>query len=609
VVEERRSICPSIWCGESRVMGRATRALVLIALLFYLTFIARSAFVIGDETYFSLFDDAMISMRYAQNLANGDGLVWNPGGEAVQGFTNPLWTVFLSLLHLLPIPESKISLAVMLCGVVLLVLHLLVIRKIVRAVTEDSPIAELVAVGITALYYPLAFWTLRGMEVGTLALTVSAAVLAAIRLERSFSWRRALWALLFLVLGALLRPDGIVPFGVIWLFIVWMAPRRERLKLVMVGCSAGLLVVVGLALFGYFYYGDPLPNTFYLKVFGYPMWQRILRGAGAYLSVFALHLFGPVLWGGAALLTRRDKPVLMLGAVFVSQCLYSVYVGGDAWEWMRYSNRYVTVGMPMLFVLCGVATHEVSRMKAARSAKLVAWYAWPLALVLLSGGVIALSGRSYHPVYLGRYNHFRFFGGVLFLLVGIALIAVLILLVARSRRWGAGKGLEGLLERVSSAELAAVVLVLLLATSNGYGFGRWLLYNAEHIGVDIGEARLGVHLRRSTPEATTVAVLRAGAAPYFSHRRSIDMLGKNDRIIAKSPVRRDARGELVPGHNKWDLQYSIATLRPDVITRLGVTLGREEQTVLDLGYEELPNRLFVSSDSDTIDREALGRAW
>ena len=37
-------------------------------------------------------DDAYISFRYADNLVNGHGLVFNPG-ERVEGITNLLWTV------------------------------------------------------------------------------------------------------------------------------------------------------------------------------------------------------------------------------------------------------------------------------------------------------------------------------------------------------------------------------------------------------------------------------------------------------------------------------------------------------------------------------------
>jgi hypothetical protein len=43
-----------------------------------------------------LSDDAYISFRYAENLANGLGLVFNRG-ERVEGYSNFLWTVWTTL--------------------------------------------------------------------------------------------------------------------------------------------------------------------------------------------------------------------------------------------------------------------------------------------------------------------------------------------------------------------------------------------------------------------------------------------------------------------------------------------------------------------------------
>ena len=43
-------------------------------------------------------DDAFISFRYAEHLAMGHGLVWNPG-EHVEGYTNFLWTLLMTLPH------------------------------------------------------------------------------------------------------------------------------------------------------------------------------------------------------------------------------------------------------------------------------------------------------------------------------------------------------------------------------------------------------------------------------------------------------------------------------------------------------------------------------
>jgi hypothetical protein len=45
--------------------------------------IYRTSFVVEGERYFSLFDDAMISRRYASHLAGGHGLVWNPSDDGV----------------------------------------------------------------------------------------------------------------------------------------------------------------------------------------------------------------------------------------------------------------------------------------------------------------------------------------------------------------------------------------------------------------------------------------------------------------------------------------------------------------------------------------------
>lgn len=83
----------------SRTRSLKTPVMVLgvAAALFYAVFIVRCGFSLGGRLGFTLFDDAMISMRYARNLAEGYGLVWNPG-ERVEGYTNPLWTLWMALI-------------------------------------------------------------------------------------------------------------------------------------------------------------------------------------------------------------------------------------------------------------------------------------------------------------------------------------------------------------------------------------------------------------------------------------------------------------------------------------------------------------------------------
>src|ERR671923_2324208 len=92
---------------------RAFAALCAGSVAFSAWFIWRASFRVGGWLTFALWDDAMISMRYGRNLAAGDGLVWNAGGERVEGITNPLWTVWMAALHVLPVHSLKISLLVM----------------------------------------------------------------------------------------------------------------------------------------------------------------------------------------------------------------------------------------------------------------------------------------------------------------------------------------------------------------------------------------------------------------------------------------------------------------------------------------------------------------
>ena len=56
--------------------ARRTRLPYAVATAWYAVFIARSSFTVRGRRTFALFDDAMISMTYARNLARGHGLVW-----------------------------------------------------------------------------------------------------------------------------------------------------------------------------------------------------------------------------------------------------------------------------------------------------------------------------------------------------------------------------------------------------------------------------------------------------------------------------------------------------------------------------------------------------
>jgi len=271
---------------------RALLAVTLLAALFYGVFIARTAFSIESELRFTLIDDAMISMRYARNLADGYGLVWNPGGEAVEGYTNPLWTVFMAGVHLLPIPERLVSLPVMILGALLLL-----------AITLMSfQLAGIWGAVLLACYFPLVFWTLRGMETGPVVFLLLLSVVAANEQKHPF---------LLGILGALAyltRVDSLLPWTAILLFSVRQTEPGGRTKPLYAAVLLVLVTVLVHTVWRLWFYSDWLPNTYYLKVGGVGIAERILCGTkGAWKTTQVELVLGCVIaiWG---YVERRSLP-------------------------------------------------------------------------------------------------------------------------------------------------------------------------------------------------------------------------------------------------------------------------------------------------------------
>jgi len=76
---------------ETPVLRTGTNRRWLILGSWMLAWAALACWRWSREPY--LLDDAFISFRYARNLVEGHGLVYNPG-ERVEGYTNLLWTLF-----------------------------------------------------------------------------------------------------------------------------------------------------------------------------------------------------------------------------------------------------------------------------------------------------------------------------------------------------------------------------------------------------------------------------------------------------------------------------------------------------------------------------------
>jgi hypothetical protein len=134
--------------------------------------------------------------------------------------------------------------------------------------------------------------------------------------------------------------------------------------------------------------------------------------------------------------------------------------------------------------------------------------------------------------------------------------------------------------RRTGALLGALVLGFALVF-NGFlseGFGkRWqevvtVSPNGLAVGMRARALAQTLALGKVLKPDAMVAVLWAGIPAYYSDYRMTDLLGYNDRHIAKGPSAIPVSSQdplaFVPGHNKWDAHYTLGTLRPDLIFQL-----------------------------------------
>ena len=305
------------------------------------TYIYLSSFLSRDRSrVYSLFDDAMISMRYAWNFSHGKGLVWNMG-DHVQGYSNLLMTLIMSVATSV-LSKSMAVLSIQVLGVVFMVAIAFLCMRISDYLFPelDQKWRSLVRVlgFISGLaYYPLVYWSIMGMETGLLTVLLLSGLLLTFEYARCGN-RRALFVAAFLFgLAFLTRNDAIVFVIVVGAYLAW--ERRDctsHVRFEVLLQAAGLIVLIVLAegIFQYFYYGEWLPNTYVLKLTGMALLPRLENGMGFTLPFVRQMALPLVLAGiGVFLQYRPEKLVLLL--LLLAAIFYQIYIGGDAWNFWR----------------------------------------------------------------------------------------------------------------------------------------------------------------------------------------------------------------------------------------------------------------------------------
>ena len=311
-------------------------------------------------------DDAFITFRYAENLAAGRGLVFNPGAP-VLGTTTPLFAMVLAALKTvgLAVPTAASGLGLLSMAGVVVLLQLLARRAV------SLPVAAAMALCV-ALHPDTAFMATSGMETAaSLGLVIGGLLLAL----------DGRWLLAGGVGGAamLMRPDGVLVVAL----AVGLALLKDRASAWKPALTAAV-VSVPWALYAAATYGSPLPHSIKAK--------KLIHATA----------FGDVLRGHVGLLTQ-NAPLTILLALGVVGFVFAV---------LRRSELF--------FVALWMGAYFGS-LAVSGIAPQFAWYATPLTV---TGVVLAAYGLDQAAALVPSRSRWLRPGAPIAVLLGIAALGL-----------------------------------------------------------------------------------------------------------------------------------------------------------------------------------------
>ena len=312
-----------------------------------------------------LVDDSFISMRYAANIAAGNGPVFNVGAH-VEGFSNPLWTVLLSIASALGLSLPRVAIAL---GVLAFLATIPISMRLARQVGA-RPLAVLIAGMLVATCTVVVGSSLNGLETALFGLGMTAAVLT-VTAPTIQPW---------LLAGALLvvafsRPEGPALAALI-LGIGVIARRASG-----VASPGAGRVAVGV--------GGAIAVGFTARVVYYGQWLPMSAIAKRDRDIDPIASFTRGAHGGISYLTQS------LGGIWIVLALVVAVVLLIRWRPTAAGNASarVTAIVATFVVLAGVAGVLVNRGDWMPHGRLIAPYL-PVAIVLLTVGIDALAPRA-----------------------------------------------------------------------------------------------------------------------------------------------------------------------------------------------------------------------
>lgn len=312
------------------------------------------------------YEDALITYRYAQNLASGNGFVFNIG-QQVLGTTTPLLTLFLAVvgkaLGLTAIPLAA-TLTMASFGILTGIAVYYILGEL-----KYSAMTRIASIPFFFGNALILVSSVGGMETPLVLFCMAGSALAMLR-------RQPMACLLTCAVLVLTRPDGVIWAGAMSLALIFQ-DRRIPWR----ACLAASGVVLPWIAFSTWYFGSPLPHSVVAKqvigsssslpprislagIESFSRWYIGFTGFGLGSSVLSLWLIILAL-GAISYLIRSDRRTL--GVIIIGYpLLYGAFLyGGKAPHFQWYLTPpalcAVLLAAPGLLELSGMISERLPR--------------------------------------------------------------------------------------------------------------------------------------------------------------------------------------------------------------------------------------------------------
>jgi hypothetical protein len=294
-------------------------------------------------------DDAFITFRYARNVIEGNGFVYNVG-EYVEGYTSFTWLLVCvlaySIASCISVPQSVV---VTIISIALAVTNLILVYELAKRIYNGRQVYALMATALLIADDVFLVNTLVGMECQLLLFFLLISIGQIITKDQNARRPKTLGVTLALLI--MTRPDAVLLVGALlgYEFLRWRQRESQSFFKSDFLCTSCICISTYSAYLFWrvWYYGQFLPNTFYVKT-GLPTefhaWDRGLTYLFSYLEN---EYYVPVIAVFAGLFLLK-KETLLLSAILIVHTLYITYIGGDFYPFYR----FFAVLAPLVSILC-----------------------------------------------------------------------------------------------------------------------------------------------------------------------------------------------------------------------------------------------------------------